>query len=908
MKNIVVTIFLTVKIGISVLAQNIEITSQTTFHDATWGAYGALEDVSVTDNGGILYVFVKNNSTQPDSVIDFKITQGIINASLDGWRVWPPEMSAAGSGNNISTITAKSIQSPVAENNQITIEVWTKNGGYATQNFFCATPKIRLANVMPSQDMQTLYVYLRNDDLNNSLTVNELMINEKTFTAGSSTELSVVGGNYQVQPGKILILKLYASSPFNQCEPLAIRVKTTRSDNNVFYVGAGIRVVESEFFFGTWHSSGLDPNKLNTRIKNRRLRYTNIHGIGNFNNMDTAYQQFFIKNIREPNFGNPFNANNGIPEVQQQSNKPYIRFWTLDDEPDLNGKPINEQMEKNRVYWENDTNTPSYVNLAVQKKYSRYGWLPDVVSMDHYAAPDAPNIIPLTWTPIIGRKGEMKEALEYTEYLKFNTEPRRMYSWCQFQANTWGSDPKEQPRDYALNYQFWAHIAGGAKGIDFFVLQDKDENDIPEQYNEGLKVTRQASAIRNLILYGEYSNRVFFTSTPSQKISTRALVSEDAVVLIVMNDNFTFTPSGVLWDTAIDSVYYAIAFDMPQWLGVVYDGDIVPYRLLPDGSKVYDFQTEILSNNRIRITPNNVIYKESHVYVIGINDTIAPNAPTGLNIPKFVDDFNYTLSWKEPHDNFGTLGYIVKFNGATVDTIYAPVFSVENDSAFNCPTGLWEIFPFDNTWNIGAAASTDVNPQNPTIGGVAQIISQPQPYHGRWQDSLSFEIVATAEAVDYEWQASLDQINWVPFAQLANQTEVYSGVNSPLLIIHYADDRPNFQRYVRCIAKGFCLPHDTSVSVSYFLAPESVHEKNQLQAKIFPNPNDGKFELEIYNVDSGIELTIADVMGKEIRREIIPHNTSVIRHSINIENQPNSIYLLQLKTREAGRTMKLLKH
>jgi hypothetical protein len=523
-----------------------------------WGAYGALENINTTDNGGILYVFVRNNSGQPDSVVDFKITQGSFIAPLDGWRVWPPLMSAAGTGNNITTITAKSIQPSVAENNQITIEVWTKNGGYATQNFFCSTPKIRLANVLPSQDMHELYVYLRNDDLIHFFTVNELMINEQSYVAGNSSALSVVGNSYQIKPGGVLILKVHADTALRQCDPLAIRVKSTRSDNVEVYVGAGIRLVESEFFFGTWHSSGLNPKKINTCISNRRLRYTNIHGVGNYNFMDTAYQQFFIRNIREVSFGNPFNAANAVAEIQQQSTRPYIRFWSLDDEPDLNSKPISEQMEKNRVYWEHDPNTPSYVNQAVQKKYSRYGWLPDVVSMDHYAAPDAPNIIPLTWTPVIGRKGEMREALEYTEYLKFNTEPRRMYSWCQFQASTWGSDPREQPRDYALNYQFWAHIAGGAKGIDFFVVQDKNELDIPEQYNEGLKVTRQASAIRNLILYGEYSNRVDVSSNPANMISARALVGEDAVVLIVLNDRFTFTPSGIFWETSIDSVGYSM--------------------------------------------------------------------------------------------------------------------------------------------------------------------------------------------------------------------------------------------------------------------------------------------------------------------------------------------------------------
>lgn len=882
-------------------AQNIQITGETTFHRAVTGSYAIGENVSVTDNGGILYVFVQNNSVLPDSVVDFKITQGSVTAVLDGWRVWPPVMSGAGAGNNISTITAKSIQAPVAETNQVTIEVWTKNGGYASQHYTVSTPKIRLANVLPSQDMNVLYVYLRNDDSLFSYTINELLINEQTYYAGTSALLAAVGGNYTVLPGNVLILKLQTTVPLNSCAPLAIRVKATHPNNSIVYVGAGIRVVESDFFIGTWHSSGLDPSKIDIRIKNRRLRYTNIHGAGNYNYMDTAYRQFFIRNIREANFGNPFNANNAIAEVKQQSNQPFVRFWSLDDEPDLSSKPILEQMEKNRVYWENDSNTPTYVNLSTQKKYSRYGWLPDVVSMDHYTAPDAPNIIQLTWTPFIGRKAEMKEALEYSEYLKFNTEPRRMYSWCQFQASTWGNDPKEQPRDYAVNYQFWAHIAGGAKGIDFFVLQDNDETAIPEQYNEGLKLTKQVASIRNLILYGEYSNRVDVSSSPSGKVTARALVGENAVVLIALNDNFNFTPSGLLWETAIDSVNYFLEFDVPAWLPLYFDGSIVPYRLLPDGSKAYDFQTELLANNRIRITPNNAIFKESHVFVIGIPDTIAPQAPTGLNVPKMTDDFNYTLSWNEPHDNFGTLGYIVKFNGVAVDTVYAPIFNVQNDSSFNCATALWEIFPFDNSWNIGPPQALSVNVQQPTQPADATIIVEPQHTMVYEGTTAQFTTQAT-NAANYEWQYSADAVYWMPV-----NFSFASGANASVLNIYNTPLALN-EKWFRVIAKALCGKSDTSAPAQLTVQPNSLANELALQAIVSPNPSQGLFELIIQRSNTDIELTVTDVWGRKIHEKQLAANRNTPRVQIDIQQEPQGLYLLQLKTSRNIYSFKLIKN
>lgn len=883
----------------NIIAQNIEIISQTTFHSATWGAeYGALENVT-QDNGGVLYVFVKNNSNQPDSVIDFRVSQNNNTASLDGWRVWPYEMAATG-GNNVSTITAKSIVAPLAENNAVTIEVWTANGGYATQNYFVQTPKLRLANIIPSQDMQTLYVYVRNDDVN-SFNLTKLSINENEYTVGSA-QLSIVGGNAEIKSGKIAILKLRKGSAWNQCDPLAIRLSANRAvDNAEVNVGAGVRVVESEFFYGTWFSSGLNPDRLDSRIKNRRLRLNNWHGVGNYDFMDTAYTQFSIKNIREPNFGNPFDANVAVPIVQQQSNAPYIRYWSLDDEPDLSNKPIFEQMEKNRVYWENDLNTPSYVNLAVQKKYNRYGWLPDVVSMDHYAAPDAPNIIPLTWTPVIGRLGEMKEALEYTEYLKFNTEPRRMNSWCQFEANTWGSDPREQPRDYALNYQFWAHLAGGAKGIDFFVVQGKDETQIPEQYNKALKITTQASAIRGLISYNEYTDKVTVAATPANKVTARALVGEDAVVLIALNDNFTFTPSGIFFETAIDSVSYSIEFEMPEWLQMAYDAvDVLPYQLMPDGSKNYsDFYTEILDDNKIRITPNNAIYKESHVFVIGRADFVAPAAVTGLNIPKQDDDFNYVLSWSEPFDNFGTLGYILKYNGVTVDTVYHPVYTVTNGSNFNCNKGKWQVYAFDNSWNIGAPAELTVTTQNPVAGDIVDILSIYNNETFIEGSNATYTVEAT-NAIDYEWQLSSDGSNWfaVLFGANADSLNFY---NMPLTYNNY---------YIRVIARSWCNS-DTSNIAQIFVEPNSVKEaQNNFLVTIMPNPSNGIFNISAENVSGNfLNVVVTDVFGKTVKdQRILNAMGNSFNATINLKDQSNGIYFLQISNGTGQYSKRLVKY
>jgi hypothetical protein len=474
-----------------------------------------------------------------------------------------------------------------------------------------------------------------------------------------------------------------------------------------------------------------------------------------------------------------------------------------------------------------------------------------------------------------------------------------MKSWCQFEAGTWGSNILEQPRDYAVNYQFWAHLAGGAKGIDFFVVQGKDETDIPEQYNEALKITTQAAAIRGLISYNEYTDKVSVTATPPNKVTARALVGEEAVVLIALNDNFTFTPSGIFFETAIDSVNYSLEFDMPEWLQVVYDGDVVPYQLLPDGSKKFDgFTTEILNNNRIRITPNNDLYKESHVFVIGKIDNVSPQPVTGLNIPKQDDDFNYVLSWSEPFDNFGTLGYILKYNGVTVDTVYAPIYTVTNGSNFNCNNGKWQVYAFDNSWNIGTPAELTVTTQNPVVGDIVDVLSIYNNETFIEGSNATYTVEAT-NAIDYEWQLSSDGSNWfsVLFGSHADTLNIF---NIPLAYNNY---------YIRAIARSWCNA-DTSNIAQIFVEPNSVaNSENLFSINIMPNPTNGRFTIMAENYShKTIQVKVYDVFGKEIQNISAFNNGNAINITLNLINEPAGVYIIKAGNGLHNKNFRILKN
>ncbi|GIV35476.1 MAG: hypothetical protein KatS3mg031_3011 [Chitinophagales bacterium] len=677
-----------------VSGQSIKITEHISFQDAVWGQLGELENV-MGDDGGVLTFFIRNDAATPDSIIHLRFSAAGTTYDSVYWRAWPSRITPAGSGNNYSAITVKGFDFPFRENDLLAIEVWSANGGYDSVSYQNVTPELRIGNVLPSQDMHSLLIYVRNEGAFNRR-IDKISINENEYIAGIASELSVWGDDYSCTPQHIRILKIEFPSALTQCAPLALAVLSTRlSDNQTQWTSAAIRVVAPEFPLGTWHSSLLNPGNDSERITIRALNINSTHGVTNPANMEMAYQQYFIRSVWQPDFGNPFNPPLAAATVQANQNADYVFVWAIDDEPDLHGRDIAKQIKKNQTFWENDPNTPSYVNLAVQKKFNRYGWFADIVSMDHYVAPNAPNIIELTWVPLIGRPAEIEEALEYTEYLKFNTEPRRMWSWCQLANSGWD----QQATDYTVNHQFWAHIMGGAKGIHWFTAKPGHPTNFPEQWAEAVRLTRQFLPIKNICLYGETTR---LSTTSNSDAVSRLLIGPEAMVLIVVNNSIRFTWNGnfnpIQYDSMIDSVAYTVELDVPTWIQPHF------MQITENGTTSDGFSVAQIGSARYRITPG-ILYKKSHVFIIGKADDIPPNDVTGLNVA-WQD--SCVLSWNEPYDNFGISGYILQYNGIAVDTVTVPFYFVDKKS-FICDNSLWKVIAFDAAGNLSSDSITSVN-------------------------------------------------------------------------------------------------------------------------------------------------------------------------------------------------------
>ncbi len=814
----------------------INITDEHCFHQSVVGQeFGVLENTSDPDFGGLLTLFVENLSSAVDSIqsVTVKDLQGNIITNKTWVKWWNNGMGTANSSNNISSVLVKGQLAPLREGDTVVIEVLTKNGHTASKQIINKTPKLRLANIIPEKNLQTVYVYVRNDDTV-SYELKKLLLNKFNITLNAQ---NIIGGNTTIGKGELRIIKLSFQNEMDTLLLLAIRLESTQNQQPI-WVSSFQRLVPAEFFFGTWDSPLFNANQEAGRKRLRELNITSVHGVGNAALMQDAFNEYHMRAQWEPPLNNAANI------VQQNAGAEYVFYWNIDDEPDLNGKNIDTQLIKNFNYWLNDSKTPSYVNLCTQKKYQRYGWYSDVVSMDHYTDNGAPNVIPLSW---ITREGSPREAIEYTEILKRNTEPKRMTSWCQLAVKgTW----KFQPRDYINNYQYWAHVMSGAKGIDYFCAKPSTKAEFPEQWNEAVRQVEQTSPIQNLLLYGEPLNNI--KTRYEGDVETRMLVGKDYAVIIVLNDSIDYFPVNIIqqdWRSEIYVKNFDIEFTLPAWVSKQQI-----YEQTPSGKIPVQGLTD-LGNNRYKIS--GTIFKNSRVFVFAPLDTEAPQAPQRLLFSDITAPNNYTLSWAEPHDNFGVKGYIIKVDGVAIDTVLHPIYDAS--AAPNiCFNGYYEVIAFDEAGNKSqSAVITSPGFISAQFVSIAQQPTETTVNAGNIA-TFSVDVTGTANA-GFQWQVNKGN-GWENLYDI----DGYIGSGSKILSV-YATQNENGFLY-RCLVNATCGINFASDSAKLnVVGSVNVEEIADDKIMLFPNPNNGVFQIKTSSPENIQLIRIFDLRGQMVK-------------------------------------------
>lgn len=646
-------------------ATGLTITAESTFHGATRSE--KFKEKWPEDKGGVAYIFVRNEGSTPETIQSLVINDQDLIAYPDvrWWRAWPESLSAGGTG----WVAIKAVGGPLEQGKSADIELRTASGARAKTVLRCVTPPLRLGNILPSPDGKQLLIYVRNDGAE-SIQLEKLFLNEVEHAIGSDSAITVVGAT-DLQPSGLAIVKLNVDTPLPPLAPVAVRLKGTREGNPV-YVGAGLRLTEARFSIGTW-SSDLPKNP-------EAMAYARMLGIdcavtgGHWPLNAKMNEQFHIRAMVSMNTGEPKAPN--VPGIIDQKGNPDVAAWMVRDEPDLNGKSSTDMAAHTMRYWKNDGDTPSYLNLATNAGFNEYGNIPDIACMDHYVM-FAPNVLPgsgIFHTPV------MEEAVDYTALLKQNTEPQRMWTWAQLAASVWS----RQPLIWGSNYQFWAHVMCGAKGILWFKYGPEFENKYTPQILGGQRLIKTFEQIRTLCFYGESLNNLH---AENEKAIGRTLNGEDAVVAIALDNNYEVGGIPLQPRYTIFPLKTRLSVPVPAWVPVEQ-----VMQVTEDGMTPVEHQlTAGVVSFEVSLEEN------MGVFLIGKKDTVPPGPVVGLNAP-LREEKKLALSWEDAADNYGVRGYTVYRGEEKVTDVYTPVALLRDEQA---QAGSYTVEPFDAAGNRG---------------------------------------------------------------------------------------------------------------------------------------------------------------------------------------------------------------
>ena len=76
--------------------------------------------------------------------------------------------------------------------------------------------------------------------------------------------------------------------------------------------------------------------------------------------------------------------------------------------------------------------------------------------------------------------------------------------------------------------------------------------------------------------------------------------------------------------------------------------------------------------------------------------------------------------------------------------------------------------------------------------------------------------------------------------------------------------------------------------------------------KIYPNPSNGIFNIKLNSIKSNTEITLYDIAGKVVSREIVSSSTKSQNISIGSRELPSGIYILKIISNEESIIKKLI--
>jgi len=633
------------------------------------------------DIGGTAFIAVRNTGTTNETISrvllngtdistitcvqDLLADQPEPGRPIMWWRAEPEVLSPGQYGG----IWIHANGSPLRSGESIDIQVECASGASAAKygSQLSSSPLV-ISQILPSEDRQTIDVYLRNDGTT-AFRIEQARLN------GNSV-YDTVGGLTTIHPKEVFILKFDFDSPLPALMPCVAYVNVTRlSDNLNYWTASAVRLVEPGFVLAA-NDRNKDINASSEGI--RMAKSLLLDSLVLYKDMQAAdwTKLSSMRDLYHMDAIGGFLWTDPATVASGNNSNTAIRAWKIMDEPELYGyssKWIN--LVRNLPVVNNDQLHPTYLNLNVDAVFNEFGNIADIVSYDRYD----------------------NETVSYQETLKLNTEPRRMWTYTRLSSPDF---PDAQP--WEINYQFWSHVMYGAKGNIWYEIMPNTATNHQNLFAEAEQVHKEITQIRGLCFSSDPADQVSIRSLPSgsatttrpQDVTGRLLVGEQAVVLILTNRH-------------IEGNTVDVSFHVPPWIQKSESGAYSTFRVNADGSTWPACSVD----GQVVTIPNVYLEKDSYIFVLTGHqgDTEPPLAPRNPTIATYTSPTDWWLSWGPPFDNFGIFAYSVYRNGTLLETVRTPLLHVTESQAGE----VFEVEAIDTYGNRSQRSSIAFVPPTP---------------------------------------------------------------------------------------------------------------------------------------------------------------------------------------------------